>query len=370
MTDFLYLDTDGQLADFCRELVGSPWIGIDTEFLREKTYYPRLCLVQVANERHVACIDPLAIADLSPLGKLFTDPAIVKVLHAARQDVEVLLQGLDAAPQPLFDTQTAAAFCGLGDQVSYAALTEAIAGVQLAKAHTRADWSRRPLEREVLAYAADDVRYLGPLYRKLRNELESAERTPWFEAEMAALADPAIYVVEPETAWQRLRGQSRLTDPGARGVMGTLAAWRERRAMQKNRPRRWILTDETLLELAAAAPRSPDGLNQVSGVTGLLRAGLGDELIAAIVAGVAQPLPPSSLTALTGEQRDAAKRLATVVRERAARMNMTPALLANRKQLEQMVRGERDLPVLSGWRLETIGKELLAALEKNPSLPA
>lgn len=359
MTDYLFIDRADQLADFCRESSDCDWLGVDTEFLREKTYYPKLCLIQLANEHNVACVDPLAIEDLSPLADLLADPDSVKVLHAARQDIEVLLYSLDVAPCPLFDTQLAAGFLGLADQIGYARLTASVTGVELEKAHTRTDWSHRPLSPGALAYAADDVRYLGTLYRSLGQQLERADRSAWMDAESALLIDPSRYTADPEQAFSRVRGQSRIEDSRTRGAMQALASWRERRAMKKNRPRRWILKDEALIELAERAPRSPDELAGIAGLGGLLKGGRGRELVETIAAGLDRPLPQPPGTTLTREQRGLVRELGNTVRERAADIGISPSLLANRKQLERLVRGERDLPVLAGWRRRVTGERLL-----------
>ncbi|HET6655637.1 MAG TPA: ribonuclease D [Gammaproteobacteria bacterium] len=367
MEDFLYIDRGNRLAELCQALARSEWLGIDTEFLREKTYYPKLCLIQVASDHQIACIDPLNIADLSPLAALLAEPRIVKVLHAARQDVEVLFHALGMVPSPIFDTQLAAGFCGYGDQIGYAALTAEIADAQLEKAHTRADWSRRPLDPDALAYAADDVRYLGTLYHHLQEQLDAMHRRDWLDAETAALDDRRLYVPDPDAGWLRVRGHSRVEDAGARGVLRAVATWRERRAMQKNRPRRWILTDEALIEVALRAPRSPAELGGIPGIGGVLKAGCGDQLVAAVADGLNHPLAATASAAPTPDERNLARRLSKIVREGAARMKVSPALLANRKQLEQLARGERNLPVLTGWRRELIGEQLLAAATATPA---
>ncbi|HET7569023.1 MAG TPA: ribonuclease D [Gammaproteobacteria bacterium] len=361
MADFKYIDRADQLAEFCRASADSDWLGLDTEFLREKTYYPLLCLVQIAGEHGIACIDPLAIDDLAPLRQLLLEPRLVKVLHAARQDVEVLHQSLQAVPRPVFDTQLAAGLLGHGDQIGYGALVADVAGVQLAKAHTRADWSCRPLDADALAYAADDVRYLGELYRHLRQRLDAAGRSEWLNAEAALLGDPALWLPDPQTAWLRVRGQSRLEDAAARGALRALAAWRERRAMDKDRPRRWILNDDTLLDLAVRMPRSEAELREVGGLDGLLKARQGAALLAAIAEGANEPLPAAQNVVPSSEDRATVRHLGKMVRERAAAMKLSPALLANRRQLERLVQGERDLPVLKGWRREVIGEDLLGA---------
>ncbi|MDE2089680.1 MAG: ribonuclease D, partial [Gammaproteobacteria bacterium] len=265
MHDDLYIDTPQRLAALCRRLEGRPWLALDTEFLRDKSYRPRLCLLQVAVEDAIACVDPLALDDLTPLLDLLYDPSIVKVLHSAYQDLEIFYYLRGAPPRPVFDTQIAALLAGHGDQIGYASLVQALLGVKLDKAHTRTDWSRRPLHPEQLQYAADDVRYLGPLYLRLRDELEHRGRLAWLQEDFTALTDPATYANPPETAWRRIRGAERLTDAQF-AVLAALAAWREQTAQRNDRPRQWILSDDCLLELARHRPAS---LEKLAGIRDL-----------------------------------------------------------------------------------------------------
>jgi ribonuclease D len=365
MIERVYIERDADLADLCRALTDAEWLGLDTEFLREKTWYPRLCLLQLASETHLACIDPLAIGDLSPLKTLLSAPGIVKIFHAARQDIEVLSQTPGVIPGPLFDTQLAAAFCGWGDQLGYAALVGEIAGVKLAKAHTRTDWSRRPISDGALDYAFDDVRYLGAIHGHLDQQLEKLDRRDWFNDEISRLTDPALYQAAPEKAWRGVRGRQRIDDDAARGALKALAAWRERRAMKKNRPRRWIASDDTLVGLANESPGTTREMKRIAGTRGLVKAGQGERLISIIAAGRGRPQPLAENAPLTAEKRALLKRLSGMLRDRAGEMQLSPSLLANRKQLEQLATGGRDLPVLSGWRYRIVGEALLA--EANAS---
>lgn len=362
MTDFTYIKNTDELARLCAALSQSSWVGIDTEFMREKTYHAKLCMIQLADDNHIACVDPLSIDDLSPLAEWLMAPEITKVLHAARQDIEVLYQTLNIMPQPLFDTQTAAAFCGYGEQIGYAELTAIIAGVELEKAYTRADWSRRPLNHDVLLYAADDVRYLGRLHDSLAESLDANNRRAWLDAEMAALADETLYTPDIDAVWLRVRGQSHLDSPEARGALQALATWREQRAMKKDRPRRWILPDTTLIELAQQRPDTPRKLDNINALGSLLKAGYADELLATIAAGCDHPIPRSTNATPTPEERELSRKLRKRVRDYAEQLGISPSLLANRKQLDKLALGERDLPVLSGWRREVIGEQLLAAI--------
>lgn len=360
VADFLFVDQPDALAQLCFDLAEADWLAVDTEFLRERTYYPQLCLIQIAAPHRIACIDPLALADLAPLAQLLAEPRIVKVLHAARQDIEVLYQRLGVVPRPLFDTQLAAALTGFGEQVGYAALVESFISVRLPKAHTRTDWSRRPLPAAALTYAADDVRYLGTIYERLRHELATGARRAWLDAEAAALADPAVYLPDPDASYLRVRGQSRLAGAAERGALRALAAWRERRAISRNRPRQWIASDAVLLELATRRPASMDELTAIEGAAGLLKGGCGEELLAVIASGntASLPVPPER----PRPERALVDRLAAVLRRRAAELHIGAGLLANRRQLERLAQGERNVPVLEGWRREAVGDALLAVL--------
>ncbi|MBT8144476.1 MAG: ribonuclease D, partial [Gammaproteobacteria bacterium] len=228
------------LSAFCAAIQDVDCIAVDTEFVRERTYYPRLCLVQVASRDHLACIDTLAIDDLQPLLALMSDATITKVMHAARQDLEILLLAGEAVPGPVFDTQVAGDLCGLGNQLGLAAITAELIGVEVDKTHSRADWSRRPLNDTLLEYAANDVRHLIEIYDLLRQRLAELDRVDWQLEECERLAAVDLYRVEPDQAWKKVRGINRLPAP-AYHVARELARWRESRAMDRDRPRNWVL---------------------------------------------------------------------------------------------------------------------------------
>lgn len=262
------VDTPEALAALLPALHSAPWLALDTEFTRERTYYARLCLLQIATpDESVHCIDPLAV-DMAPLAPLLADPAITKVFHAAGQDLEILNRIFGAPPTPVFDTQIAATALGLGEQMGYARLVEARLGIQLDKGHSRADWSQRPLTPALLEYAIDDVRYLARLYPELRAELAEHPGHDWATAEHRRLADPAAYVSDPEAAWRRLRPRPPLDGPG-RGVLQALAAWREREAQHRDRPRGWVVNDNLLLELARQRPVTPAAIAALRGAAKL-----------------------------------------------------------------------------------------------------
>ena len=353
-----WIDDPAALEALAGRLRARPWFALDTEFLRERTYYPRLCLVQVATPDEVACIDPLALPDLGPLLDCLYDPAVVKVLHAARQDLEIFFQLGGRVPAPVFDTQVAAGLLGETDQVGYGALVESRLGVKLAKGHARTDWCQRPLDPEQLRYAADDVRYLAQLYPGLRAELEARGRLEWLEEEFRVLADPATYTPQPEEAWKRVKEVRRLRGQDL-AVLAALAAWRERKAMAEDRPRRRILRDEALVDLARGRPSSLERLARVRGVESRDVARYGKELLAVIATAAALPRDrwpaPEPRPVAVPEQDALVDALMAVLRLAAREADISPARLATRKDLERMAAAGTSQGIVGGWRRAVIG---------------
>lgn len=365
--DYLWIETVEALQALCVELGASEWLALDTEFMRERTYYPKLCLVQVATERLVACVDVLALPSLDPLLAVLDDARILKVLHSARQDLEIFFNLNGRVPAPLFDTQLAASFAGFPDQAGYATVVQGVLGVNLEKSHTRADWTRRPLLPAVRQYAADDVRYLREIYPRLKHKLESRQRMGWLDTETARLTDPATYRPDPDNAWQKLRGLQRLK-PRQLATAKALAAWREHTAMQSDLPRQWVLKDEVLTDIAKQLPAGMDELRAVRGLAESVLNKHAEEWLGliAMARGEAKTLPaPQRLNAAQEALVDA---LMSVLRLQGAAAGVSPVQLASRAELEQLVRGARDVPVLQGWRLETAGRALLQLLEGKTAL--
>jgi ribonuclease D len=374
------VESDERLHAFCSSLSGASYLALDTEFVRVRTYYPELCLIQVAAPDRLACIDPLALgrpaaatpsrSALSPLLDLLHDPAIVKVMHAGRQDLELfyLLDG--RLPAPLFDTQIAAAMLGFDDQVGYAKLVESLLGITLEKAHTRTDWAERPLSAEQLAYAAEDVQHLVTLYERLRVRLEERGRLAWLEEDAQALLDPSLYRVVPEDMWQRVKGYSNLRSPPQRAALEKLAAWREREAMSRNRPRQWVARDSLLLAIARTLPASRQRLAQIPEMPRPVVERYSDVLLELVES--ARDATTPGHPSLEPTDTEQANTLVAAVRECAARNDLSPTLIAPRRELTQLLRGERDLALLRGWRFELIGRELLALADslKGRSSPA
>ena len=284
------ISTSAALAELATRLRAQPRVGLDTEFLRERTYRAQLCLVQLSWADGSACVDPLALEDLGPLAQLLTAPA-VKVMHASRQDLEVLLP-VAGLTRPVFDTQIAAGLTGLPAQIGYAELVRRLLGHELAKSHTRTDWSRRPLSAEQLAYALDDVNYLLPLADRLQQELARLGRLAWLEEELQELADAGALSVDPEKAWQRLKGLRDL-DPGRLRLARALAAWRERNAIEHDRPRGWILEESVLREIVLQVPRTLEALEAITEMPPGLVKRRGGELLACVAAAdIPLPAPP------------------------------------------------------------------------------
>lgn len=360
-----FIDTPAQLHAFCASLQGVEWIALDTEFLRERTYYPKFCLLQIAHGPHVACIDPLALDDLEPLADILFDPSVTKVLHAGRQDLEIFHQLWGRLPAPIFDTQIAAPLVGLAEQISYAGLVAELLGVSLSKAHSRTDWSLRPLSDEQLRYAADDVIYLCAAYQSLRGKLEALSRLDWLADDFAALLNPALYETPPESAWQRIGGVQQLRSRQLAVLQG-LAAWREEAARTQDIPRSWVVKDEVMVDLARIAPKNPEELKRIRGLEERALKRYGNHLCQLIREGQDRPPPVLDIRARparrTPEEEALLDLLNAVVRLRAAQHTLNPAILAGRKDLEQLLDQPEQSKLLKGWRKAMAGEELVALL--------
>lgn len=367
---FDYIDTAAELDSLCSRLSTVEWFAIDTEFLREKTYYPKLCLLQVCGNEVAACIDVLAIEDISPFLDLLRDPARVKVWHAARQDLEIFLHRWNLLPEPVFDTQPVASVLGFGDQVGYARLVQEVLGVELPKDQSRSDWCRRPLDEVQLRYAYDDVIYLDALYRELSGRIDTLGRRDWLAEEFAALVDPATYRTEPDEAWQRVKGRQHLK--GIRlAILQKLAAWREERAIARDLPRRWVMKDEVLVDIARRPPDSVDGLSKIRGLDERALKRDGEAILECVRNGQAMPkdawprerIPPK----LSSEQEVTVDLLSAVVRLLADRNSITPSAVASRSDLAKLVSGA-DSALDHGWRYALAGKTLKQVLAGEKAL--
>ncbi|MDT8384001.1 MAG: ribonuclease D [Gammaproteobacteria bacterium] len=360
----LFIDTERGLAELCDKLRGQPVLALDTEFLREKTYYAQLCLLQVAAEGVIACVDPLAL-DLDPLLDIIYDPSVVKVMHSARQDMEIFYDLRGDVPRPLFDSQIAATLMGFGEQVGYANLVQQMLGVNLDKMATRTDWSQRPLDAEQVSYAADDVRYLFAVYHQQVEELGSKGRLQWLQKDFDEMSDLATYAPAAENLWKRVRGAQKLSSAQL-AVLRGLAIWREARAQASNRPRRWIFKDEVMVDLARRSPQQIEDMAKIRGIEERDLKRHGEALLKVIAEARATdpaswPTRPKSQR-LAPEQDAVVDLLLAVLRLRGNEHDVSPALLASRKQLEALVVGDEESLLLHGWRAVLVGNELQAVL--------
>ena len=362
-----YVATAAELGQVCAALRQSEVVALDTEFIRERTYYPQLCLVQLADQHELVVIDALAVPDLAPLDALLADTRVLKVLHAARQDLEIFALRMGAVPAPVFDTQIAASLLGHGEQAGYGAVVHKLLGLTLDKSLVRTDWAARPIPPAALEYAVDDVRYLLEVWRQLRDGLSERGRIEWLAAEFATLTRLDTYRVEPSDAWRKVRGIQRLSGPQRTRIVA-LAAWRERTAIEHDRPRGWVLKDEVLVDLARRNPADESGLAQVREMPPAVVKRHGPALLAALRSEDAAPETEAPRARLTPEQDALVDALAALVRMRAATQGVAPGNLAPRRELERLVQGERELEVLTGWKRDAVGAGLLALLEGQIAL--
>jgi ribonuclease D len=350
------------LTDLCAALAEQPALALDTEFMRERTYRAELCLVQIGWPSGAVCVDPIALESVAPLAAPLGAATSVKVLHAARQDLEVLLPAVGAIGS-VFDTQVAAALTGLPAQIGYGELTRRLLEVELAKAYTRADWSKRPLSDEQIEYALDDVRYLLPLRERLLETLDRLNRLAWLDEELAPLSRPMQASVDPDRAWQRLKGLQGLDDARL-ALARSLAAWRERRAIDRNRPRGWILDDSGLRGIVLRVPRTAADLATVPDLTpGFVERSA--EAVLGVVEEARMPHslpPPSQRPRPDAELQARVKRLGAIVQEQARALALAPELLATRRDLEGIARGKPVVETLSGWRATVLADALSAAV--------
>lgn len=353
-----------QLGELAERLRASPYVAVDTEFMRTSTYYARLCLVQVATEDVVACVDPLAL-DIQPLLDVLYAPGRVKVLHSAGQDLEVFHDLRQDLPRPLYDSQIAAAMLGHPLQIGYAGLVQAMLGVELDKSHARTDWARRPLSDEQVQYAGDDVRYLREVYHRQQEALAAAGRTAWAEAEFMALGDPAPFAFAPEVQWKRFRGIEKL-EPRNLQVLRALAAWREERARAYDKPRRWILADSSALEIARRIPDTLDELAKVRDLEPGTVKRRGRELLSVVEAALLEPESSwpvlEAHRLLTGAQEKRVKRMMDFLTLRAQTLGLPVAMLSSRRDLERLTAGDENVPILQGWRRDVAGNDLISVM--------
>jgi ribonuclease D len=366
-----YINRPEQLPLLCEQINQEPWIALDTEFLREKTYYPKFCLLQIAAPGWVACVDPIAIDDLSLLFEAIYNPNIVKVLHSCRQDLEIFYQITGHIPGPIFDTQIAAPLLGFQENPGYAMLVSSFLNINLNKAHTRTDWTQRPLSDDQIQYAADDVIYLCKIYTQMCEQLDKLGRLNWLESDFALLNNPELYQLSPENAWLKVRGKNKLTGRQL-SILQSLTEWREQTAQTENKPRNWLFPDDMLLELAKLQPVTIADLAKIRNINERSVNRYGKVMCELI--DVARQRPPKPFKdkdqpAKKTQQHEAVLDvLSAVVRIRAEENSLNPIILATRKELEQLLFGDEECPLLQGWRYNMAGQELTGLLQGQYSL--
>jgi ribonuclease D len=356
------LTTTAELASLCAELAREPFVALDTEFMRDRTYWPKLCLIQLAGKERHAAIDPLASGlELDPLFELLAEPAVVKVFHAARQDIEIFYNLTGRVPMPLFDTQLAAMVCGYGEEVGYETLVGQLAKARIDKSSRFTDWERRPLSPEQLAYALADVTHLRTVYMKLKEKLETTGRSSWVDQELAELTNPATYQQPPEEAWKRLKVRSR--DARFLAIVRALAAWRERTAQERDLPRNRVLRDDLLLEIAANRPITLEQLTRLRRIN--LDRRSAPAVVEAIQGALALPQaelptpePPPKLARGLGPLIDL---LRVLLKLKCEEHHVAQRLVATAADLEAIAaEAEPDVAALKGWRYEVFGQAALA----------
>ena len=357
MPQYSFVDHPDNIS---QDITGHAQLGVDTEFMREKTYFAQLCLLQISTRAAIYCVDPLVEHSQTAFWQQLLSSSWV--VHSARQDIEVVYQTAGSMPRKIFDTQIAAALLGMPAQVGYAGLVKELFDVDMAKSHTRADWTRRPLAEAVLDYAAEDVEYLLPAADILSEGLDKKDRLHWAQQDSALLLDPALYDISGDQAIDRLKG--------ARNFRGTkraaavrLAAWREEEAIRRNRPRQWIIRDNVLLDIAYKLPSSEKQLAEIDGVPPKLVGRVGNQLIDAIAASKSEenayqpPGPPDET------QKALLKEMQALVAECAKDLNLAAETVASKRELSSVIiSGDRETRVFSGWRRELIGEQLLQLL--------
>ncbi|WP_297488575.1 ribonuclease D [Acidocella sp.] len=372
-TQTQYITTTEALSALCERLSGEEFVTVDTEFMRERTYYPELCLVQLGGTHEVAVVDAQAPGiDLAPLGALLAKPDVVKVFHACRQDIEIFLLMFDAVPAPVFDTQVAAMVAGFGDQVGYDSLVQSLTGGHIDKTHRFSDWSARPLTKAQVEYAAADVTHLRTVYEKLHARLKAEGRMGWVAQEMAVLAEPGTYRVDPDKAWERLK--LRTNNRRQIALVQAIAAWREREAQRVNIPRGRLLKDEQIPEVAALAPDTPEALTRARGVSaGFANGKSGVSLLAAIAA--AKGMNDADLPKVE-RPRDVARAspalvalLKVLLNAAAEQNNVAARLVAGGDEIEALALDETaPNPILEGWRREMFGENALRLIRGEIAL--
>ncbi len=371
--NYQFIDSQRALADFCELISEEAYCAVDTEFVREKTYYPVLALIQIATPQHQACVDPLAINDWQPLKDLMTNEQVVKVFHSSSQDMEILLQELGLLPVPVFDTQVAAAVLGYSHQIGYGELVKQITGVELEKKYARTDWCKRPLSAGELDYAMDDVRYLRDIYETLLERLQTTGRQHWIRDELAAMSQAENYRVDFSSLWQRLKGVQKLKGVKLQ-VASALSQWREETAQKQNKPRRWIVKDEVLVDIARRMPEIANDLNGIRDLPRDISNRYANTWIALVKE--ARRMDPDDWPKLdkpkplSADQQALGDCLMAICRQVANQNDIALATLATRKDVDRLLSGKTNGVLTQGWRMAMVGEQLLSFLHGQSKLVA
>ena len=354
-----YIDTDSGLRDVVRALDSHAWLALDTEFMRERTYYPQLCLIQIGTRDDLFCIDTIALESIAPLLDLICNRYKTMVLHAARQDLEIFFTLQKQVSAPLFDTQIAGGLIGLDAQLGYAGLIRQLLDINLEKGLQRANWAARPLPKNQVDYAIDDVRHLREVYPVLLQQLEDKQRLAWATEDSARLLAPELYQAQPERAFERI-GQAKVLPAVEQQILKQVAAWRESYARRVDRPRTWITSDATLIYIAHVKPGSISALHNIKGIAPDILKTESDELLAAVAAGLAaEPVQLLEGPApLTDREQKRYRELKKHVDARASELGLDSPVLGTRKDIELLLRGNENTLLLQGWRKAVIGEEL------------
>jgi len=369
--NYTVVSTTDELTQCCDALAGSPFLALDTEFLREKTYYPKLALIQVANATSTFVIDPLALDNLDAFFNLVNNPGITKVLHSARQDYEIFFHLQGKLPAPIFDTQIAASLLGYGEQIGYANLIKSLLNIEVDKSQTRTDWTRRPLNNKQLAYAASDVIHLAEVYPMMLNKLEELGRTDWLNDDFDQLTQVETFQVDKRSMWKKIKSANRL--PAKKlSMIQELADWRETRAIESDRPRRHILSDEVIVDIVNQQPSSTTELKQIRQINPRLNENELKQLLLCIDRG--RNKPESEWPRFERAHKPSAEQaaivdvLSVIVQMNAAKNQISPAFICNKKDLVKIVTGDTDSPLYRGWRQKLVGQSIRQFLEGNSSI--
>lgn len=363
---YTFISNETELATCCKSLEDSPFLALDTEFLRERTYFPQLALIQIADGHNTFVIDPLAIGDMSEFYRLIYKPDIVKVLHSARQDYEIFFHINDELPAPIFDTQVAASLLGYGEQLGYANLVKLLLDVELDKSQTRTDWTRRPLNHKQLDYAACDVIYLAQIYPRMQQQLDKLNRLEWLEADFNQLTDTATFEVDKRAMWKKIKSANRLSGPKL-SIVQELADWRESKAIERDLPRKFVLSDENIADIANQKPATVDALRQIRQFNQRLKDDDLQQILNCIKVGENKPESEwprfSKSNKPTTQQSAIIDILHAIVQLSADLNNISPAFICSRKDLVNVVCGSPDSLLFKGWRNKLVGEKIKGFLQ-------